>query len=161
IEATNTSALALGRTISRSWQKPLLRRCSTMAIRKRPRSRRKAGQRARLTLEALEDRTAPAVFTVTTDSGGGDPGSFRLALANADATPGLDVINFNIPGSGVHTITPTGPLSIIEDSVIIDATTQPGYTLGHPVIELDGSQAGNSNGLEFRAGGNTVKGLIV
>ena len=52
---------------------------------------------------------AAATFTVTnTDDTG--PGSLRQAILDANAAPGLDTIAFNIPGAGVHTITPTSGL---------------------------------------------------
>jgi hypothetical protein len=40
--------------------------------------------------------------------------------------PGLDTINFNIPGSGVKTIAPASPLPTITDAVVIDGYSQPG-----------------------------------
>jgi hypothetical protein len=57
-------------------------------------------------LEALEDRSMLAAFTVinTLDSGAG---SLRQAIIDANdvlVNPGLDTINFNIPGGGVQTI---------------------------------------------------------
>src|SRR4051812_8541632 len=77
-------------------------------------------------LEALEGRLAPAVFTVTNvnDSGAG---SLRQAILSSNATPGLDTINFNVPGAGAHTIAPATPLPFLTDPAILDATTQPGY----------------------------------
>src|SRR5262249_41373982 len=49
--------------------------------------------RVRLVLEALEDRTTPSTFTVTTlaDSGAG---SLRQAVLDANAHPGADTIRF-------------------------------------------------------------------
>ncbi|HNB51831.1 MAG TPA: hypothetical protein PK530_07805, partial [Anaerolineales bacterium] len=46
-----------------------------------------------------------ANFTVinTNDSGAG---SLRQAILNANSNPGPDTIDFNIPGGGVHTISP-------------------------------------------------------
>ena len=58
-------------------------------------------------------------FTVThTDDSG--PGSLRQAILDANATAGADTIEFNIPGAGVHTITPTTALPGITDAVTID-----------------------------------------
>ena len=105
---------------------------------------------------------APNRFLVTNtlDSG---PGSLRQAILNAnDATNvgGADLIRFSIPGVGTHTIRPLSPLPGITDPVVLDATTQPGFA-GTPVIELDGSQAGSSNGLNIVSGGSTVRGLAI
>ena len=47
-------------------------------------------------------------FPVTNTSDGGS-GSLRQAINDANGHAGLDTISFNIPGSGVHTITPAGP----------------------------------------------------
>ncbi len=49
--------------------------------------------------------TAVGLFTVTnTDDSG--PGSLRQAILDANANPGADLITFNIPGAGPHTIAP-------------------------------------------------------
>ena len=44
----------------------------------------------------------------------------------ANASSGVDTINFNIPGSGVHTIAPNSELPVITEGVIIDGYGQPG-----------------------------------
>jgi hypothetical protein len=68
-----------------------------------------------------------ATFTVTNtlDSG---PGSLRQAILDANATPGADAINFNIPGAAdsVRTITLLTELPNITEAVTIDGYTQPG-----------------------------------
>ena len=46
----------------------------------------------------------------TLDAG---PGSFRQAILDANTRAGSDTISFNIPGNGVHTITPTTELPAI------------------------------------------------
>jgi hypothetical protein len=102
---------------------------------------------------------AQATFTVTNTNDSG-LGSLRQAILDANSNPGLDSISFNIPGSGVRTISPLSPLPKISDSVTIDGTTQPGFA-GVPLIELDGSQAGDANGLELTAGNCTVRGLTI
>jgi CSLREA domain-containing protein len=55
--------------------------------------------------------------------------SLRAAIHEANASAGADVINFAIPGGGVHTIQLTGQLPVINDAsggVTIDGYTQPG-----------------------------------
>src|SRR5438874_614090 len=68
-----------------------------------------------------------ATFTVTSTADSG-PGSLRQAIldANADPSPGTDLIAFNIPGGGVQTIAPVLRLPIITRSLTIDGYTQPG-----------------------------------
>lgn len=87
--------------------------------------------------------------------------SLREAITAANAISGQDTIVFNIPGGGIHTITPTSALPTITDRVVLDATTQPGYS-GTPVIELNGQSAGSgTSGLIVTAGNSTIKGLAV
>lgn len=102
--------------------------------------------------------------------------TLRAAIQEANATPRADTIQFNIPGTGVRTISPNSELPAITQPVTIDGYTQPGTspnTLATGTnallrIELDGTDAGNANGL-FLAGtavgsgssGSVVKGLVV
>jgi hypothetical protein len=71
-------------------------------------------------------------------------GSLRAAILAADAQPAgtLTTIDFKI-GTGRQTIHPPDPLPQITRPVVIDGTTQPGYT-GVPIIEIDGTAAGSS-----------------
>ena len=99
-------------------------------------------------------------FTVTNTSDNG-PGSLRQVILNANAVSGREVIRFDIPGSGPHTIAPLSALPEITDPVVLDGTTQPGFS-GRPIIELEGSNAGEgTNGLHITAGNSTVKGLVI
>src|SRR6266567_3322945 len=112
-------------------------------------SRRRTRPRrfTRLIAELLEERRLLSPIHVINVNNSG-AGSLRDAITQANNNPGLDIIDFSIPGSGVHTITPTFFLPVITDPVQIDGTTQQPGT-DHPLIELDGSQAGNTNGLEI------------
>src|SRR5213592_598074 len=66
-----------------------------------------------------------ATFTViNTDDAGA--GSLRQAIVDANNQAGADTIAFNIPGTGVHTISPATELPAITDPVIIDGYSQPG-----------------------------------
>ena len=83
---------------------------------------------------------AAATLTVSNTSATG-PGSLQQAMLDANAANGLDMIAFQIPGAGVHTIAPVSALPAITDPVVIDGTTQPGFT-GTPLIEINGAFAG-------------------
>jgi len=74
--------------------------------------------------------------------------TLRAAIEQANATPGTDNIEFDIPGPGPHTFQPTSALPTITDPVIIDGTTEPDF-VGTPMVELDGTNAGNAIGLHF------------
>jgi len=76
------------------------------------------------------------IVTNTNDSGAG---SLRQAIIDANATGAIDTIIFNIPGAGVHTINLTNFLPFIDQPVVIDGTSQPGWSAGNPVIEINGA----------------------
>jgi CSLREA domain-containing protein len=96
------------------------------------------------------------------DDGSCDPThcSLRDALIASNSYPGTDTIAFNIPGRGPHTIQPRWGLPEVFDPVVVDGTTEPNFA-GTPIVELDGSQAGEVNGLLIFAGNSTVRGLVV
>jgi hypothetical protein len=66
------------------------------------------------------------------------------------------------PGYSWFTIQPVVPLPAITDAVILDGTTQPGFS-GKPIIELDGTLTLGSDGLVvgFGGGGTTIRGLVI
>jgi hypothetical protein len=68
---------------------------------------------------------APAATLTVTNTNDFGPGSLRQAILNASAAPGADTIVFNIPGTGVHTISPLSPLPPLTDDagVTIDGAT--------------------------------------
>src|SRR5688572_13608796 len=118
---------------------------------------------------------AGLTFTVNSTA---DPGTgtcdatectLREAMNAANAAPGSDTIDFNIPGPGPHTITPVSALPIITTPVIIDGYTQPGAsanTLADDdnavlMIELNGSVAGALNLISISAGSSTIRGLVI
>src|SRR5262245_53135651 len=122
------------------WRTPLQ---PSRSILPAPRAACRVGRRARLFLEPLEDRWAPATFSVITigDTGAGVglTGDLRYCINQANALPGPDQIRFAIPGAGPHTIiSTTGGLPVITDTVQLDGWSQggPGYT-GPPLIEID------------------------
>jgi hypothetical protein len=111
-------------------------------------------------VEILEGRLLLSVFTVTNTNDSGT-GSLRQAILDANGNPGLDTIAFNIGRGGVQTIVPSSALPAVTDAVVIDGTTQPGFT-GTPLIVLDGSSAGSqASGLVISGGDSTVRGLVI
>ncbi len=139
----------------------------------------------RLTLEILEQRTLLSVLTVvnTEDSG---PGSLRQAILDANiqtepvtiqfqiaaTDPNFVDIDSHLPGGDVDpdafVIKPLSALPAINNPnapIVLDARTQ--ATFGSdtnpwgPEIVLDGSLAGDVDGLGIRSAGNIVAGLNV
>jgi hypothetical protein len=86
------------------------------------------------TLAAVE-LTWAATYVVTSTADNVAAGTLRWAIQQANANAGFDRINFNIPGTGVRTITLTDEL-YITDSVDINARSQPGYA-GRPLIHIN------------------------
>jgi len=97
--------------------------------------------------------------------------TLRAAIEQANADPSTDTIVFNIPGAGPHTIQPLSGLPSITNPVVIDGYTQPGAAPNTSPsgsglntvlkIELDGSLAGDANGLTLYSGNSTIRGLAV
>ena len=113
-------------------------------------------------LESLERRELMATFTVTNITDGilpVPPGSLRQAILQSNVTPGNNTIVFAI-GSGPRTITPVLPLPALLSPVLIDGTTQPGYS-GGPLIEINGTKAGATDGFRVESTGTTLKGLLI
>jgi hypothetical protein len=102
---------------------------------------------------------ADGLYSVTTTADGGD-GSLRQAITDAIATPGSSKIMFAIAAPGLHTIATASALPYLPAELLIDATTQPGYS-GTPLILLDGQAAGAADGLTIMRPGITVRGLAI
>jgi parallel beta-helix repeat protein len=101
--------------------------------------------RARLYVRALEDRIAPALFTVmnTLDSG---PGSLRQAVLDANALPGADTINFAVQG----TITLTTGELLVTDMLTINGP-------GASFLIISGNKS--SRIIETQSGQHTITDL--
>jgi hypothetical protein len=100
----------------------------------------------------------PPTFLVSTTANGG-AGSLRQAILDANASPDVNTIWFNI-GTGPQTIAPLSPLPTITNPVVIDGSSQPGYQ-GVPLIELNGVGAGGSNGLHLTTANSTINALVI
>ena len=109
-------------------------------------------------VEALEDRRLLATFVVTNTMDDG-PGSLRQAIRDVNTSAEASTIKFQID-SGPQRIAPLSGLPTITHPVTIDGRSQPGFE-GTPLIELDGVNAGNVNGITITAGNSTVRGLNI
>ena len=133
-----------------------------------------------VTVLASSPAHAASTFTVNSTA---DPGTgscdatectLREAITSANATVGTDTINFNIPGSGVKTISPASGLPTITEAVTIDGYTQGDGTAddatpntltvgndAHLLVELNGTSAGLSSGLKITGPNVTVRGPVI
>jgi CSLREA domain-containing protein len=109
--------------------------------------------------------TAPIVVNSANDPGDGTCNVAGCTLAEAiqlaNSTPGIDTIHFAI-GRGARVIHAPNGLPLVNDPVVIDATTQPGYA-GTPLIEVT---PGSGSGLASWAfyvysGGATIEGFDI
>ena len=142
-----------------------------------------------LLLAGADPARASTTFTVNSTSDTDDGScsaqvflldcTLREAINAANEAGGQDTIAFNIPGTGVKTIevgkSGNGALPKIESRVTIAGYSQPGAQKNTlkaprainaiPLIELDGSAAGDSaSGLELNgssASNSVVRGLII
>ncbi|HEY6940912.1 right-handed parallel beta-helix repeat-containing protein [Dokdonella sp.] len=126
---------------------------------------------ALLLLQAIPAAATTFSVTSTDDSG---PGTLRQAILDANANAGADTIAFAIPGSGVHTISPTSSLPSITGPLLIDGYSQPGSQPngntpaqggldGTLAIELSGQNLPPTQSEAFHPLGVdlTVRGLVV
>jgi hypothetical protein len=97
--------------------------------------RRPTSQIVRLVLQRLEDRIAPATFTVTTNGdtgvGSGTSGDLRYCITQANVTPGPNTLQFsnstaggatNFHDGGDHGISLNSTLPTIANDLTLDGT---------------------------------------
>jgi len=142
-------------------------------LHRRPRKSARKPRAAKPRLEALEDRCVPKTITVTSTADGpglltpgSAPGTYNdttlrgaINAVNIDTTTAYpDTIAFNIspsdPGynsaAGVWVLSPLSQEPILTHPAIVNGIPQTLMPPNHPVIVLDGNQAGvGANGLDF------------
>ena len=120
------------------------------------------------------DQLSGTTFTVNSTSDGADSNSsdgvcddgngnctLRAAIQEANRVNG-GFIEFNISGSGAHTIQPASALPTITRTVFIDGFSQSGASSSNYLIELDGNNTGtNTNGLTISGAEAWVRGLVI
>ncbi len=113
---------------------------------------------------------ASADTYVVTNTNNSGTGSFRQAIHDTNNHAGADTIEFNIPGDGPHTISPTSFMPAFTGQVTIDGYSQPGAARATDdapatiMIELDGSSAGESVGALYfftDSSNSRVSGLAI
>lgn len=97
------------------------------------------------------------VVTSTADAGAG---SLRQAILDANASRGRDTIAFDLRGAPPFRVVVRTALPAITDPVVLDGTTQPGYS-GVPLVELRGDTADESSGLVLETADATVRALAI
>lgn len=109
---------------------------------------------------AMQTAASAATFEVTTTAASG-AGSLYQAIQDANATPALDTINFNISGAGTHVIIPPYGGITVTAPVFLNGLSQSGSSCGGTLkIAYDVSSTFNS-ALQFNSGsgGSTVQGI--
>ena len=112
---------------------------------------------------------ASTTFTVTNTNDSG-AGSLEQAIldANANGNPSeVDRIDFDIPGTGVKTISPNSVPPIITEPVVIDGYSQHGSSVNtlargtnaKLLVQIDGTDS--PGGLTVQASHSVVKGLVL
>ena len=94
------------------------------------------------------------IVTNTNDSGAG---SLRQAILDANNTPGVDIILFDIAASQPHLISLGSALPIITDAVTIDASSEP------DVVMVDGGSltGAATDGFRIEADDVTIASLTI
>ena len=106
----------------------------------------------------------PTAFLVNTTADSG-AGSYRQAILDSNATPGLNTIDFGIGDVGsLQTIVPLSDWPSFTNPVVIDGDSQggPGYK-GPPLVVIQGGDAADAVCLVLAAGsdGSTIRGLVL
>lgn len=95
-----------------------------------------------------------AIRTINTGDTGA--GSLRQAITDANASTDVNYLDFSIPNSAPWIINPASVLPIIDTKVILDGTSQFGWS-GTSLIELNGSAITvappDANGIEINVNG--------
>ena len=91
-----------------------------------------------LTFSLITSLSYAQITVINTNDSG--TGSLRWAIDQANANPDASEIEFDIPGSGPHIIQPQTQYTSFTAPINIDGISEPDYTLGSPVIVIDGSQ---------------------
>ncbi|MEO8192013.1 MAG: Ig-like domain repeat protein [Acidobacteriota bacterium] len=94
--------------------------------------------------------------------------TLRAAIEAANQSASA-TIQFAVLGSGVQTILPASPLPSMNSAVTLDGYTQPGASPNTSatsdnavlLIEIDGSNAGATNGLSIFGARSVIRGLVV
>ncbi|MEL6688012.1 MAG: right-handed parallel beta-helix repeat-containing protein, partial [Pseudomonadota bacterium] len=114
----------------------------------------------------------PQTLTVTNTNASG-AGSLPQAITDANNNPGPDTIVFNVPGSGERILNFSAAVTITDDDLTIDGTTQTGTTCGSPssgtppspVLRIDGTAngttGGNYHGFRVNADNVTIRGFAM
>jgi hypothetical protein len=115
------------------------------------------------TLGYIVEYPLGALTIFVTSSGDSGPGSLREAISAANANgASIDLIRFNIPGTGPHMIPLQTLLPAVQHPVTIDGTSQPGYA-GSPRVFITGALIPvigfNNPGLRVEGAGSDIRGL--
>ncbi|PSB07868.1 hypothetical protein C7B76_27365, partial [filamentous cyanobacterium CCP2] len=112
--------------------------------------------------------TPPAVLsTVVINTNDSGEGSLRQAILNANELGG-GTITFAIPTTdpgytattGTYTINLQSGLPVITQTVTIDGWSQAGFA-GKPLIELNGTNAPGTFGLNLQASNSVIRGFVI
>jgi hypothetical protein len=116
---------------------------------------RQASPKTRLLLRVLEDRIAPAAFTVTstgdTGTGSGSSGDLRYCITQANATPGPNTINY---ASGVSGTILTSALSTltVSNNLTINGAGSAGIALGGGTLDVSAGATLTLNAFSVSSG---------
>jgi CSLREA domain-containing protein len=115
------------------------------------------------------DGTVSLREAMTAINAGNNLGDPNIIAQNPGAFGSNDRINFNIAGSGVHTITPGSTLPTITKAMIIDGSTQPGSSANtnalnagiNAVLLIELNQTSGTLTINAGGAGTAIRGLVL
>ena len=107
------------------------------------------------------DIILPSTFVVTSNADVG-AGTLRQAIVDANAHPGPDTIQFNLPAGAGLTISLGSQLPGLDGPVNINGTSQPGFLSGD-IVEVRGPGIAGTAGFIITpaASETTIRGLSI
>ncbi len=125
-----------------------------------------------ITVDSTDDTPDANIGDNICDDGDGAC-TLRAAIQESNATAGVQIINFGISGTGLHTITLASTLPNITEQVTINGYSQPGSSVntasspaafnGTLTIEINGENLVSENALfvDTGAAGTIIRGLVI
>ena len=87
--------------------------------------------------------------------------TLRKCIRLANLNPGLDNINFNLPGAGPYIITTAAPVLAVTSPLFLDGFSQPGASPGNLLVQLTAGSGLDLLQFNLNSDGSTIQGMNI